>query len=318
VGIHSARDDANHHSSGEIHHRPVTTSRVAASTLGGMRNVTRTVALLSAILLSFTLQATTSIRSVAFTTDRAGGILVEARVNGAGPFRFLVDTGSARTVVSASLRERMDAPLVARSRMVSAGAEEWATVARLGSLSIGVANVADVDAIVLDDRRLRHAAGPVDGIAGQDFLGRFNYLIDRERKVLLWNPAANERPEAGFPLRLVASEGRVLVELPQARGERLMMVPDTGADTLVLFTTAASSLLRMRPVGGAVRLASLTSTRDVRQVRVARLTIGDEIVRNEPAIVVAAADAGSDGLLPLRAYRLVMFDNGRKTITLWR
>lgn len=288
-----------------------------------MRNL-GSAALLLAALCSASVEAMASpsasrnIRSVPFTIDRAGGIVVEARLNGEGPYRFLIDTGSARTVVSASLRERVGATVVAKSLVVSAGAEEWATIARIGSLSIGVAAVSDLDALVVSDRRLRGSAGAIDGIAGQDFLSRFNYLIDRERKIVLWNPTAAERPEGGASLPLVASEGRFLVEVAQANGESLMMVPDSGADALVLFTTRRAARLAMRPVGGEVRLASLTATRDVRRVEIARLVIGDQVLRNEPALVVASADAGSDGLLPLRAYTQLLFESGAKKLTLWQ
>ena len=52
------------------------------------------------------------------TIDERGGVIVEARLNGAGPFKFMVDTGASRSIVADDLA-RPWAPGGARSEVAA-------------------------------------------------------------------------------------------------------------------------------------------------------------------------------------------------------
>lgn len=277
-------------------------------------------AALAFVLFSFTRSSYAGVRDVAIAIDRYGGIIVDARVDGQGPFRLLIDTGSSRSVLSQSICDKLGAQAVARTQVVSAGSSDKALIVRLHSLSIGVAAAQDLLAIVTPSRHLRELGGDIDGIVGQDFLGRFNYMIDQERKVLTWNPTSAERPEGGMKLRLVVAEGRFLVELPQRHddGNPLLMVPDSGADTIVIFQRASGVRVPFVPRATQAGLAGLSGVRDARAVTVASLRIGDASLNRRPAVVVADdVSAGSDGLLPLKLFRRLLFDAQNHVLTLW-
>ena len=50
---------------------------------------------------------TTQTEDVAFKTDAHQRMTVPVRLSGAGPFRFMVDTGADRTAISRQLAERL-------------------------------------------------------------------------------------------------------------------------------------------------------------------------------------------------------------------
>jgi predicted aspartyl protease len=56
-----------------------------------------------------------------------GDIVLAVQLNGQGPFRFLLDTGSTHTAVSAKTAEAIGAPVVARTTTGSAAgvARRW-------------------------------------------------------------------------------------------------------------------------------------------------------------------------------------------------
>jgi predicted aspartyl protease len=280
---------------------------------------TTAVATLSICLTTLGFPIYAAPRVVALSIDRHGGLIVETKVNGSGPYRFLIDTGSSRTTITRSLSERLRAPAVARTEVVSAGSTEQALVVELESLSVGPAVAESLLAIVVADRRFRDLAGNVDGIVGQDFLSRYAYLIDRDRRTLTWNPGAAERPAGGTTMRLQSAEGRFLLELPQPTGELLLMVPDSGAETMVLFENGNTSRLAMRGLVGAVELNGLSGSRRARRVALAALQLGETTtLRQQPAVVVTAAtDTGSDGLLPMKLFRKVMVDSHSREMKVW-
>ena len=57
--------------------------------------------------------------AVPLSIDGKGGVVVEVQVNDAGPFRFLIDTGAARSVVADDLAAALGAPAVAKSDVVA-------------------------------------------------------------------------------------------------------------------------------------------------------------------------------------------------------
>ena len=78
-------------------------------------------------------------RFVAFSLDEHGAIVVPVFIDGAGPFSFLLDTGSSRSAIGDDLAARLAAPAVARTLVVTAAGTAMRPVVRLGSVSLGSA-----------------------------------------------------------------------------------------------------------------------------------------------------------------------------------
>jgi hypothetical protein len=151
------------------------------------------------------------------------------RVNGAGPFDFLVDTGSIFDLVDTARANELG--IVSKGEFAAGGAGEatmttsTATGIHLGigdlELPVQDVEVAPVDAAVgrLEGRRL-------DGLLGYDFFSRFPVLLDYEADTLSVGVVADGTV---LPLRLTRRHPflRVAFELGGSRFEHDFVV-DTG------------------------------------------------------------------------------------------
>src|SRR5258708_19014424 len=86
----------------------------------------------------------------------------------------------------------------------------------------------------------RNPAGPAargphgQGVIGQDVLGTLRYTIDYRQRRIVWHEAAAGVPPRASVFELESQQDRFVALVPQGR-RVLRLVPDTGADTLVLF-----------------------------------------------------------------------------------
>jgi predicted aspartyl protease len=233
-------------------------------------------------------------------------IVLAARLNGRGPFRLLLDTGSTHTAVSAETAEAIEAPVVAKAAMGSAAGSRETLVVHVQSLDIGSVTVSNLLASVIE---LAEIAGgrTIDGVIGHDALGSLRYTIDFRQRRVVWAPS-DATDARGSSVELQTSGGRFLIALPQ-RQSLLRLVPDTGAASLLLFAPH-----RALPVTPLPTLATLTTTSghtDVRMATVRELRVGSLLLRDVPA-VVAERDRSEpvevDGLLPLHLFDRVTVD----------
>jgi predicted aspartyl protease len=242
--------------------------------------------------------------SVPLTIDAHGGVGVDVRVNGAGPFRFLLDTGAARTVIADDLAREVGAAAVARSEMVTSAGSDMRLVVRLASITMTPAARDGVLAVVLPAGALTPLGRGVRGLLGQDFLSGFNYTLDYRRARLTWDEAVS--CDAAGASRLVASEGRFIATFDSDERGALRLVPDSGADVPVLFLAPGS-----RPAQPDVRLAGvLRGGTGAARVTLRTLRVGAVTLRDVDAYEVERVDPAADGLLPLHRFASVSFAAG--------
>lgn len=254
---------------------------------------------------------------VELTVDRPGAITIPVSVNGQGPFVFMLDTGSNRSVVSSDLAAHLALPVVAKAVMVTATGRQVYPVVNIDRVEIGDARSSAVLASVVPTSRLRAAIARIDGIVGQDFLSRFNYTLDYRKRRLSWTaePPSDDRD---VRLPLVKEEGRFLVELPQ-KDRTLRFVPDSGAEALVVFERNGAAPVALVQAPWRDQLVSTTGTKDTRVMLLPRLLVGSTIIEREVVILIARnepdAPAG-DGLLPLHLFARVSFNCAEAYIVL--
>ena len=218
---------------------------------------------------------------VPLAIDSRGGIVVQIRVNDEGPFKFMLDTGSARSLVSDDLARVLVAPVVAKSEVITSAGSDMRLVVRLASLALGPARVGAILAPVLPTAHLARLGPDVQGLLGQDFLSAFNYTLDYRRARLVWDDQAT--CDAAGAVRMTAAEGRFVMAVENGDGRPLRLVPDTGAEVAVLF-------------------AGRTPARSISRLRVGSTALGD--LR---PVVVSREDENADGLLPLHGFASVSF-----------
>ena len=183
--------------------------------------ITRAVALLSFALP--TAGAAAPAEEIILSLRVSGALRVPVTVNGAGPFSFLLDTGSSHTIVGSELVDRLGLPVVAQARVVTPAGVEMGPVVSVERLSIGSASVSGLMPSVISLAEL-HAAEPgLDGVLGQDFLKQFDYTIDYRRERLRFTADFDDEH---VRLSLVRAGDRSLVQLQADTGdEPVLMVP---------------------------------------------------------------------------------------------
>lgn len=233
-------------------------------------------------------------------------VVLPVRLNGRGPFRLLLDTGSTHSVVSPATAEAIAAPVVAKTELGSAAGSRMVPVVRVASLDVGPVNVRDLLASMIDlDEML--GGEELDGVIGHDVLGALRYTIDFRQRRVTWL-TGDVLETRGSRLQLQLSSGRFLIALPQ-RESVLRLVPDTGAASLVLF--APYDMAPVTRSHASVTLKTMSGDTVVRTGRLRELRVGAMTLHDVPA-VVAERDGSEpsevDGLLPLHLFDRVTVD----------
>jgi clan AA aspartic protease (TIGR02281 family) len=106
--------------------------------------------------------------------------LVQATINGRAQGLFLLDTGASYCVITPGLaRELALSPTGSFATVLTANGAVKAPIVRLRSLELNGTRAQDVQAIVHD------AVGPkLDGVIGLNFLNRYRYAVDPQRREL--------------------------------------------------------------------------------------------------------------------------------------
>jgi predicted aspartyl protease len=107
--------------------------------------------------------------AAATSTDTAGRAIARIRINGQGPFRFIIDTGANRSVISQALATRLGLEPSGEDVVHSIDDAEAARLVNVDSLSFGALHLSSGDTPVLDGPMLDGAHGllGVDGMAGR-------------------------------------------------------------------------------------------------------------------------------------------------------
>jgi predicted aspartyl protease len=171
--------------------------------------------------------STTQTEDVRFKTDRSDRMTVPVRLSGAGPFRFLVDTGADRTAISRELAGRLG--------LANGDVASIHTVT--GVSTVSTANVPDLlltrrpmkvdDAPMLDSENIG-----ADGIIGVDALRSQSVQFDFQKDTLSIVPSATaefrDDPNV-IVVQAARKNGRLVFTDAAANGHAVTVVIDTGA-----------------------------------------------------------------------------------------
>lgn len=185
-------------------------------------------------------------RDVDYTLDAwvdiYGRPTAKVMINGAGPFQFMVDTGSTTTVIAARHQEAMGATIVGEALVAGTTGTAVMPVAELAKVQTGVVSKENLRVAVLSDAGLSQA----DGILGADvFAGRrlvFNIKeklvrIEPSKRVTRTAPLGNMRVRNGLLAEVEGKVGNV--------SARLML--DTGAQNCIANMALSDALQKAHP-----------------------------------------------------------------------
>jgi predicted aspartyl protease len=211
-------------------------------------------------------------QAIAFRVDRDDRMTVSVRIGGKGPFRFLVDTGANRTVVSTALAAALGLTSGPDAKLQSVTETSTVKTATVPWLELSRDRVRSVEAALLETQNIG-----ADGIVGVDSLRSEKVIFDFTTRVISIVPAKTRvRDEPGtIIVRGKLRQGHLIVTGATANDVPLTAVLDTGSELTMgndaLFRKL-SARHRLRPpervqmmsvtgkilIGDAYRLATMT------------------------------------------------------------
>lgn len=243
---------------------------------------------------------------------------VEASWEGAGPFRFLVDTGSSVTLVTPALAKRFPGrvpPAGPNPRLRVRGAEGGAIDlprASLRRLELGGAAFEEVEVLLYDCAPLSaHLGLPVDGVLGFPLFRELLLTLDYPGSRLLLRPRTLADLIPGQPVPADAARRTPLVSVGLGERSLLVLVDSGSAAGFSLNPAGISPLYAVPPREGAL-LGTLAGERAQRVARLASpLRLGGHVILEPVVDLTDELSALGGGLL--RQF-VVTFDPGRDRV----
>jgi|GEM_PF-314028 len=242
-----------------------------------------------------------------------GRIYVEAQVDGAGPFRFAVDTGASGIArADARLVDAVRLPRDGRTDNTDGVSTAQADTVRLRSLALGALRHEDVVAITRDYNARQSVAAAFDGILAREFFSDGLLAIDYPRRRLLFSRThglSTDQPGAlayTRPFRIPISIGDLQVEAQLDTGANVTLVlPQVAYDAMphaAAMTQDRLTLSNGDIEGGRTRLYG--------PLRIGALSLSDFEVRvsaSFPEVLIGAhAVQNSVLLIDQRSQRLAV------------
>jgi len=214
----------------------------------------------------------------AIDRDRYERLTVPVTIAGAGPYRFLIDTGAQATVVTHRIVDDLALPRRGRAMLVAMGSAQMVDLVEVDELRF-----ADRSVTGLLSPLLHSANIGADGILGLDSLQDLRVLIDFREERMQVADAATLGGNAGYEIIVRARRklGQMVITDALVDNVRVAVVVDTGAQT-TLGNSALLRKLRARDMGEITSM-DVHGTQVVSDLSYAReLEIGGMTMGNVP------------------------------------
>ena len=222
-------------------------------------------------------------------------------VNGHGPYRFLIDTGSNVNLIESALAEKLG--MTASFQVVLASAAGSTPLPGTGGHQIQLGpTTAENQKLLLSDLSALHRLSPqIRGVLGQWFLSSFDYLLDFHARQLEFGKQDRSGPRS--PFRMINARPVVATSLGA-------LALDSGASRLVLFGVRPdpddAPPAELRTLSGS-QPAGLVSGRPL-------LIAGRKISHGDAVSLPRRTEAEVDGLMPLSLFKTIYVCNSESFV----
>ncbi|MCU1339352.1 MAG: hypothetical protein JWO19_4933 [Bryobacterales bacterium] len=247
-----------------------------------------------------------------------GFVFVDTIINGRGPFRMLVDTGTTTSLLAPDSATAAGLAYDHRVVLISLGDETLVAATSTGELRVGSTTATGVEIAVAPIGHVRKIDRGAHGILGQSFLSRSAYLIDYARKKL-WLGEDAMRRAVELPLILSAQQtnGRTILPVTlQAGGPFWRLTLDSGASNLIVNCNKRCPMITDLRSDG--RIMALVGERPVLGGTLRQVEIGGARMSFVRALLIDAdlADGQDEGVIPSQWFSAVYVDGNAGLVRL--
>jgi hypothetical protein len=215
-------------------------------------------------------------------------------VNGHGPYRFLVDTGTNVNLIDATLARKIGMAATFRVNLASAAGSTPTPGSDANEIALDSAK-ADGQKFLFSSLDAIHNSSPdVQGVLGQWFLAQFDYSVDLQARQFEFGKRDLSGPHT--PFRMVNARPVISTSLGN-------LALDSGQDRLVLFGVLPNA-------DPSYNLHTVSGSQIVGKVYGKPLTIeGRKISDGEAIAIPNRPESDVDGLLPLGLFKSIYICN---------
>jgi len=165
-------------------------------------------------------------------------IFVQCKINGQGPYAFVIDTGAGDLTIDRALAHRLNLHGEHAGNLGGAGSHTVSySTALVTSLAVGSALTSNQQATILDLSPIREGIGlaRLDGIIGYSMLRHYAVEVDMDRRVLTLSRKRLALPPDAISVPFALDSGFVFVQA-RIQGQPGRILIDTGdRSSLTLF-----------------------------------------------------------------------------------
>lgn len=216
--------------------------------------------------------------------DTARRMTIPVMIDGNGPYRFFVDTGSQSTVVSRELGDQLNLPHDGMATLVSVAERTRVDLVQLDGLELGSRVIDGLSAPMVRRRDLG-----ADGIIGIDSLQDLRVQLDFRENTLAVVDSRRPGMADGYEIvvRARTKLGRMIVTNAEIDGISTVVIIDTGAQASI-GNLALKRRLRGRADTPVVGMDVVGTRFDANFGKTRKLRVGDIVM---PQILIGYSDA---------------------------
>ena len=211
---------------------------------------------------------------------------VPVRINGSGPYKFVVDSGADTSVVGERIAASLKLPAGRRVILNSITDSQLVDRVLVDELELGPTRVTDLEVPVLRERDLG-----AEGMLGLDALVEQRLMLDFEQRLITVDDGRTPLPRYDDVIVVTARlrKGQLILTQVSADAQKLDAVVDTGSEITIGNSALRDKLMRRNANQFTeIEVTGVTGTASKLQIAyVDRLKIGGVTLQNVP---IAFAD----------------------------
>lgn len=216
----------------------------------------------------------------------ASRMTVAVRINGTGPYKFVVDSGADTSVVGERIAAGLLLPAGRRVVLNSITDSQLVDRVIVDELELGPTRVNDLEVPVLRERDLG-----AEGMLGLDALVEQRLMLDFEQRLITVDDGRTPLPRYDDVIVVTARlrKGQLILTQVAADTQKLDAVIDTGSEITIGNSALRDKLIRRNARNVTeIEVSGVTGTSMKMQIaRIGRLKIGGVVLQNVP---IAFAD----------------------------